>query len=406
MGESVDQSERPVTSLSIMQEPEAVALEEADAPLSALRQRLEYIFSNPGALLRALRTVGYITDAPTAFTVWQAYRLNRPILQEGPAGAGKTQLALSVAQVTGMNIVRLQCYPGITDDKAIGRYNESLQRIFSQIFNSKDMSLEEINQKISSREFFRTGPLLESIESEEPVVLLIDEVDKVPHEFEAMLLELLSVWELSAPGLGTIKAKSIPLTFLTSNAERDLADPLRRRSLYIEVKHPTPELEAHIVAYKTPSLPIETHVFIAGMALALRAYTMKKPPSISEMSDIAAAMQLMGLTTIVPEHQEIFLPLLAKRKDDIGKLRLGGAFADIVNQANHFVLHVKLKIAEELGEIGEDILQTPVDKLVERLRESEAMLKKVEAIQFASFPDREIRLIEAEKAAFEESKKG
>jgi hypothetical protein len=219
---------------------------------------------------------------------------------------------------------------------------------------------------------------------------------------------LLSVWELSAPGLGTIRAKSIPLTFLTSNAERDIADPLRRRSFYIEVRHPTPELEARIVAYKTPSLPIETHVFIAGMAQALRVYTMKKPPSISEMCDIAVAMELMHLKTIMPtpEQREIFLPLLAKRKDDIGKLRLGGAFADIVNQANYFVLHVKLKIAEERGEVSEEVLDTPVDKIVDRLRTSEEDLKRVEAISFTSFPDREIKLIEAEKASFEASKKG
>lgn len=371
-----------------------------------LRQRLNYVFSNPGVLLRELRKVGYITDPPTAFTVWHAFKQNLPIIQEGPAGAGKTQLALSVAQVTGMRVIRLQCYPGITDDKAIGHYNEALQRIFSQILNSKEMSITEINRQISSRDFFITGPLLESIECEEPCVLLIDEVDKVSGDFEAMLLQLLSEWKLSASGLGTIEARSIPLTFVTSNAVRDLGDPLRRRGTYIEVKHPTPELEARIVAYKTKTLPIETHVFIAGMAQALRSYPMSKHPSISEMTNIAVAMQLMGITTITPEQQEVILPLLAKRKEDIRQLRVRDKFTSIVSQANDFVLHVKLKVAEERGLVGPEITQISVDRVIERLKDSEELLKVIEAVELTTFPDKEIRQIGSEKAAFELSKKG
>jgi MoxR-like ATPase len=409
MDESVATTEENITSLALLQEPEVLPSESIESP-SPLKRRLDYVFSSPGTLYRELLKVGYITDVPTAFTVWLAYKLNRPIIQEGPAGAGKTQLAVSVAEVTGQKVVRLQCYPGITDDKAIGRYNEELQRIFSSIMHNSNATIEEINQKICSREFFIVGPLLQAIEANEPCVLLIDEVDKVPHEFEAMLLEVLSVWELSAPGLGTIKAttKPKPLTFITSNAERDLADPLRRRSLYIEVKHPTPELESKIVAYKTRSLPTETHVFIAGMALALRAYVMKKPPSISEMSDIASAMELMGLTTIRPEHQEIFLPMFAKRAEDIKKLRGRGAFADIVSQANHFLLQVKIKIAVSIasGIVPAEILEAPIDKIVDKLMEYEDTRKIVESIEFSSFPDREIKQIAAEYKALEESKKG
>ncbi len=408
MSANVAQSEEQITSLSL-ESVTAITptqLEIEVQPRSAIRQRLDYVFSSPGVLLRELRAVGYMTGPSTAFTVWNAYKQNLPIIQEGPAGAGKTQLALSISKVTGMRIVRLQCYPGITDDKAIGHYNESLRQIFSQILNSQNLSLEEINAKISSREFFITGPLLESIESEDPVILLIDEVDKVPHEFEAMLLELLSVWELSAPGLGTIQAKSIPLTFLTSNAERDLADPLRRRSAYIEVQHPTPELEAQIVAYKTPNLPVETHLFIAGLAMSLRSYPMKKHPSISEMSNIASAMELMGLRTILPEHQEVILPLLAKRKEDIKQLRLRDKFSSIVSQANDYVLHIKLKVAEERGLVGPDLLQYGVENIVEKLKLDEEAMHVVESIEFQTFPDREIRQIEAEKADYEERKKG
>lgn len=384
-------------------------IEEPCRTTPELYQRLDYVFSKPGVLLAELRKAGYITDPPTAFTVWNAYRRHRPILQEGPAGAGKTQLALSVAEVTGMRVIRLQCYPGITDDKAIGHYNEALQRIFSQILSSKEASIEEINRQISSRKFFITGPLLDSIECEDPCVLLIDEVDKVSEDFESMLLELLSAWELSAPGLGTIKAKSIPLTFVTSNAVRDLGNPLRRRSYYIEVKHPTPELEARIVAYKTQSLPIETHVFIAGMALALRSYTMLKHPSISEMTDIAASMKLMELKTITPEQQEVFLPLLAKRKEDLRALRISDKFASIVSQANDFVLHVKLKVAESRGLVGPEITQISVDRVVEKLKntpELREMRGIIEAIEFTTFPDNEMKRIGSEKAEFELTKKG
>jgi MoxR-like ATPase len=387
---------------------EVPPVEQAAPPLSAIRQRLAEVFSTQGSLLQELRNVGYITDPPTAFLVWNGFMMNRPIIQEGPAGAGKTQLALSVSKVTGMRIVRLQCYPGITDDKAIGHFNHSLQQIFSQILNSRNVDIDDINREISSRDFFVTGPLLEAIESEDPCILLIDEVDKVPHEFEAMLLELLSVWEISIPGMGTIRAKSIPLTFITSNAERDIADPLRRRSVYMEIQHPTALLEAQIVSYKTPNLPVETHVFIAGLAQALRAYQMKKHPSISEMTDIASAMDLMGLTTIGPEHQEIILPLLAKRKEDIKFLRMKDQFAAIVTQANDFILLIKLKMAESQGVVAKGIFKCRASEVVTKLKGGDypEVLQKVREMVLTGFPEKEIKQIEADRRAEKEGKKG
>jgi len=345
--------------------------------------------------------VGYMTSAETASTVWFSYKMDRPYLLEGPAGAGKTQLAVSISKVTGMKIVRLQCYPGIGADQAIGRYNLSLQQLFVLVNKDREIDFDQIRKQIMTRKFFITGPLLDAIEAKEKCILLIDEVDKVPHEFEAMLLELLSVWELSSPGLGTIQATTVPLTFLTSNNERILADPLRRRCLFTEIKHPTALLEAKIVAFKTSSLPVESHLFIAGFAQSLRTYPMKKHPSISEMSDIATAMQLMGLTVILPEHQEIFLPLLAKRPEDTKMLRLDSKFAAIVTQANDFVLQVKRKLAVKYGVLGAEILQiTPEDLRLASCR------PQIEAIEITQFPEEEMKQIEAESAAARAAKKG
>lgn len=406
MSESLIQEESESTVADNDAALEVLPIEPAERPLSVIRQRLNYVFEKPGHLLEELRKVGYITDVPTVIALWSAFRLNRPIIQEGPAGAGKTQLALSVSKVTGMRIVRLQCYPGITDDKAIGRYNTSLQGIFSQVLNAKNVDIDEINLQIRSRKFFITGPLLEAIESEDPCILLIDEVDKVPHEFEAMLLELLSVWEISAPGMGTISAKSIPLTFLTSNAERDLADPLRRRSIYLEIKHPTAKLEAQIVSFKTPNLPVETHVFIAGLAQALRSYPMKKSPSISEMSDIALAMDLMGLTTILPIHQEVMLPLLAKRSEDIRFLRGRDQFAAIVTQANDFILLIKLKMAQAQGIVPVNVFKCRASEVIGELKKRPELVAKVQTMKITEFPDKEISQIEADVRAEKEGKKG
>jgi MoxR-like ATPase len=175
--------------------------------------------------------------------------------------------------------------------------------------------------------------LLEAIEQHQRCVLLIDEIDKVDYAFEAMLLELLSAWTLSIPKMGTVQATSIPYVFLTSNQERRLGDPLRRRSFYLVVEHPTAEREAAIVAKRTPDASEKTHRFIAGLAKSLRAYTMEKPPSISEMNDVALAMQLLGIEQIRPEHKDIMLPLIAKTEGDRKRLLMKQAFESIVRIA-------------------------------------------------------------------------
>jgi len=183
--------------------------------------------SSPGETLKALEDAGYFTDLKTATTVYLAGKIHRPIMLEGPPGAGKTEMARSVARAYDVPLLRLQCYQGINEEKAIGQYDRSLQELYVLLMSKSDHSPDwtEIKREVTSRAFFMAGPLLEAIEQERSCVLLIDEIDKVDYAFEAMLLELLSAWTLSISKLGTIQATSIPHVFLTSNQERKLGDP-------------------------------------------------------------------------------------------------------------------------------------------------------------------------------------
>jgi len=289
-----------------------------------------------------LERVGYFTDQKTATTVFLAGKIHRPILLEGPPGAGKTQIAQSVAQAYGVPLLRLQCYQGINEEKAIGQYDKSLQELYVLLMSRTSQAIDwkEIKREVTSRAFFIAGPLLEAIEQETRCVLLIDEIDKVDYAFEAMLLELLSAWTLSIPKLGTIHATSIPHVFLTSNQERRLGDPLRRRSFFLVIQHPTAEREAAIVAKRTPKASTATHRFIAGLAKSLRAYTMEKAPSISEMNDVAHAMELLGIDIILPEHKEIILPLIAKTEGDRKRLLMREAFESIVRLAAKYAVEM------------------------------------------------------------------
>jgi MoxR-like ATPase len=293
------------------------------------------MFASPAETLAALERVGYFTDKKTATAVFLAGRIHRPVLLEGPAGVGKTELAQSVARSYDVPLLRLQCYQGINEEKAIGQYDRSLQELYVLLMNKSGQSPDwaQIKTEITSRSYFMAGPLLEAIEQDERCVLLIDEIDKVDYAFEAMLLELLSVWTLSIPRMGTVRATSIPYVFLTSNQERRLGDPLRRRSFYLVVEHPSAEREAAIVARRTPQASITTHRFIAGLAKSLRAYTLEKPPSISEMNDVAMAMELLGIDQVLPAHKDIMLPLIAKTEGDRKRLLMKEAFESIVRMA-------------------------------------------------------------------------
>jgi MoxR-like ATPase len=290
------------------------------------------MFESFDDLMERLKATGYFIDPVMTRIVYLAAKLQKPLLLEGPAGSGKTQLAVSVAQAAGTHIERLQCYRGVTEDKAIGRFDESLQRLYMEFSkgNGESGSWRELQANLKGRDFFRPGPLMRALECEKPCVLLIDELDKVDEGFEALLLEILSAWQLSIPEFGTVEAKSIPFVVLTSNEERRLGDPIRRRSLYVRVEHPTPEREAEIIASRTPGAGVEFHREIAGIARSFRNYSLEKPPSVSEMIDFANALRLMGSDHVTEEQRDVLLPFLAKTEKDRRHLLLREGFQSLL----------------------------------------------------------------------------
>ena len=290
------------------------------------------MFESLDDLMERLKATGYFIDPVMIQVVFLAAKLQKPLLLEGPAGSGKTQLAVSVAQAAGTHIERLQCYRGVTEDKAIGRFDESLQRLYMEFSkgNGESVSWRELQANLKGRDFFRPGPLMRALECEKPCVLLIDELDKVDEGFEALLLEILSAWQLSIPEFGTVEAKSIPFVVLTSNEERRLGDPIRRRSLYVRVEHPTPEREAEIIASRTPGAGVEFHREIAGIARSFRNYSLEKPPSVSEMIDFANALRLMGSDHVTEEQRDVLLPFLAKTEKDRRHLLLREGFQSLL----------------------------------------------------------------------------
>src|SRR5215469_5033789 len=295
------------------------------------------MFASASELDEALRRSGYIADSVTVTTVFLAARLHKPLLLEGPAGSGKTQLAIAVAQAANTTVERLQCYEGINEEKAIGKFDESLQRLYVELqAKSTNVDWEFLQIELHGHQFFSAGPLLRALQYEKPCVLLIDELDKVNHAFEAMLLELLSVWQLSIPKLGMIHAQSIPFVVLTSNEERRIGDPLRRRSFYLRVEHPTAEREAKIVALRTPDSTPEFHAGMAGLAKALRGWSLEKPPSVSEILDLAEALKILGCEQVTPEMRDVLLPLLAKTESDRKKLLLRDGFASLIYDAQQY----------------------------------------------------------------------
>ena len=329
---SLDRAESPdLTEISFGHTFLTFAVEKVDAG------RGVQVFLSLEEVNVRLRSTGYIADSIATTTVYLASKLQKPLLLEGPAGSGKTQLAYAVADAAETVVERLQCYEGINEEKAIGKFDEPLQRLCVELkAKSASVDWESLQTELHSQQFFGAGPLLRALQCERPCVLLIDELDKVDHAFEALLLELLSVWQLSIPKLGTIKARSIPFVVLTSNEERRIGDPLRRRSFYLRVEHPTAEREAEIVALRTPDSTHEFHAGMAGLAKALRGWSMEKPPSVSEILDLAQALKVLGSEQITPEMRDILLPLLAKTEADRRKLLLRDGFASLIFDAQQY----------------------------------------------------------------------
>jgi MoxR-like ATPase len=289
------------------------------------------MFASIEELYEKLELAKYVIDEVTLKVVFLAARMRKPLLIEGPPGSGKTELARVVALAAGTQIERLQCYEGINEEKAIGKFDESLQRIYlssqSGAFGGDWTSLRS---GLHTLDFFVEGPLLRALQYEAPCVLLIDEIDKVSQEFEAELLEILSEWQISVPKLGTIKAKSKPFVVMTSNEERRIGDPLRRRSLYLRFEHPTIERETKILGLRTTTQHSGLHGELAGFAHALRGYKLEKPPSIAEMLDLAEALRLLEADGITADMRDVLLPFIAKTESDRRRLLLRDGFESLV----------------------------------------------------------------------------
>ncbi len=272
-------------------------------------------FATVADVRERLASVDYLADDGLAGVVYLADRLGKPVLVEGPAGTGKTELAKSVAAMTGARLIRLQCYEGIDESKALYEWNYKKQLLRIQVEQGAGWS--ELEEDIFSEPFLLTRPLLEAIRAEEPVVLLIDEVDRVEIETEALLLEVLSDYQVSIPELGTIVASQIPLVFLTSNNTRELSEALKRRCLFLHLDYPSVEREREIILTKVPGVTEQLADQVARIVRSLRSLDLKKHPSISETLDWARTLVILGIESVDVEAARSTLHLLLKYRSDI-----------------------------------------------------------------------------------------
>lgn len=275
-------------------------------------------FSAQSEIGDALLGVGYLPSAEISSVLFLADRLNKPILVEGPAGTGKTELAKSVAKILGARLIRLQCHEGIDESKALYEWNYKKQLLRIQA-DTTSAVWSEIEENIFSEEFLLTRPLLEAIRADEPVVLLIDEVDRVEIETEALLLEVLSDYQVSIPELGTIVAKQIPMVFLTSNNTRELSEALKRRCLFLYLDYPDKDREMEIILSKVPDLSLELANSIVSFVGSLRELDLKKHPSISETLEWSMTLVYLGLDEVDEATARSTLNVLLKYRSDIAK---------------------------------------------------------------------------------------
>lgn len=282
---------------------------------------MSYRFNEVNKVKEDLRNVDYLADDGIAGIVYLADRLQKPILVEGPAGTGKTQLAKSVAEMTGSRLIRLQCYEGLDESKALYEWNykKQLLRIQAERNSEESNSWEDLEDNIFSDEFLLSRPLLEAIRSDDPVVLLIDEVDRVEIETEALLLEILSDYQVSIPELGTIEAKQIPLVFLTSNNTRELSEALKRRCLFLHIDYPELEREREIILTKVPDIEENLGDQIARVVRTVRQLELKKAPSVSETLDWARTLIHLGVEHIDAQTATDTVNILLKYRSDIDK---------------------------------------------------------------------------------------
>src|ERR671911_158816 len=269
-----------------------------------------------------LARVDYLADEPAALVSFLAQRLGKPVLVEGPAGVGKTELAKALSRHTGRPLIRLQCYEGLDEAKALYEWNyrKQLLRIQAEAGGEAEPpegSWEATRGDIFSEEFLFTRPLLEAISAEVPVVLLIDEIDKTDQEFEAMLLEVLSDFQISIPELGVIEARTRPLVLLTSNNSRELTEALKRRCLYLWLDYPDVERELEIVHLHAPELDQKIARKLVEVIHMVRSLDLKKPPSIAESIDWARALLLLGAEDVDQAVLERTMSIIVKHRTDL-----------------------------------------------------------------------------------------
>ncbi|HEX2359428.1 MAG TPA: MoxR family ATPase [Solirubrobacterales bacterium] len=267
------------------------------------------------AVRERLGEVGYLADESAALVSFLAQRLEKPVLVEGPAGVGKTELAKALARATGRELIRLQCYEGLDEAKALYEWNYRKQLL--RIQAESEGSWREASGDIFSEEFMLTRPLLEAISAEHPVVLLIDEIDKTDQEFEAMLLEVLSDFQITIPELGRIEARTMPVVVLTSNNSRELTEALKRRCLYLWLDYPSIDRELEIVRLHAPDLDEGLARRLVEIVQMVRALDLKKPPSIAESIDWARTLLLIGAEDIDRRTFEESMSIIVKHRSDI-----------------------------------------------------------------------------------------
>jgi MoxR-like ATPase len=293
------------------------------------------MFASVDDVQQRFRRGKYIASRRISTVVFLAARMGRPVLIEGPAGVGKTELAKTLSEITDRHLIRLQCYEGLDEGKALYEWKYAKQLLYTQLLRERigeliadAPSLPDAVARIAGQEdaffshrFLSPRPLLQAIEAEAPVVLLVDEIDKAEPEFEAFLLEVLSDFQVSVPELGTIRARHVPLVVLTSNNARELSDGLKRRCLHLFIDFPTPVEELEIIRLKVPEIPEQLARAVVAAVQKIRGMDLRKPPSVSESLDWARSLVILNAQTLDAALVESTLTMLVKYEKDLERVR-------------------------------------------------------------------------------------